>query len=407
MNVLKNAAESITLDEMLSLPDDEKAGLGLEHTPREISQQPQTWIGTFEILKSKRSEIGQFLAESGVAGPGDGQLSVVLIGAGTSDYVGRAVEALLRAEWRCSVRAVPSTDLMTEMDDLVAAAPVGTRHLWISFSRSGDSFEGVKVLGYALGKHPQIRHLIVTCNASGKMAAKIAPGRENVFCIELDDKVNDRGLAMTSSFTNMVVAGQCLAHITDLDRYEPIVRTLSDAAANFLSHAASMGQAMAHRDHIRICFLGSGPLKAAGDESALKVLEFTAGNYSTMSESFLGLRHGPLSWLDQDSLVVGFLSNSPEKRRVEIGLLDELNPRDIVADIVAVSPQASITVGSAGSILPLGLPEWFDDNYRPPIDVLFAQCLGLFASVRRELKPDDPSADGRIRRVVSDIKFSV
>jgi len=211
---------------------------------------------------------------------------------------------------------------------------------------------------------------------------------------------------MTSSFTNMVIAGQCLAHIFDLNRYQPIVEPLAAAALKKLPETAALASKIAEKEHSRICFLGTGPLKAVGDESALKVMELTAGHYSVMSESFLGLRHGPLSWLNQDSLVVGFLSNDPEKLRIELGLLQELKQKNIVEDIVVSGPRNSNTIVSADYRLEIDIPEGFQDNYRPPLDVLFAQCLGLFASLRHGLKPDTPSADGKIQRVVSRINYA-
>ena len=38
---------------------------------------------------------------------------------------------------------------------------------------------------------------------------------DRAVALVLDDAVNDRGLAMTSSFTNMVLAGQCVGHLED------------------------------------------------------------------------------------------------------------------------------------------------------------------------------------------------
>jgi tagatose-6-phosphate ketose/aldose isomerase len=47
------------------------------------------------------------------------------------------------------------------------------------------------------------------------------------------------------------------------------------------------------------------------------------------------------------------------------------------------------------------------DAYRPPVDALFGQLLGLFASLRQGLKPDTPSPNGAIRRVVSEVNIYV
>jgi tagatose-6-phosphate ketose/aldose isomerase len=46
-----------------------------------------------------------------------------------------------------------------------------------------------------------------------------------------------------------------------------------------------------------------------------------------------------------------------------------------------------------------------DDAYRPAVDVLFGQMLGLFSSIELGLKPDSPSPSGVISRVVQ--KFNI
>ncbi len=395
---------SLSLKQILQLPDFEKESLGLLNTPREICQQPSTWQETFRIIADNREALSAFLRNCGIDGTNNHEVSVALVGAGTSDYVGRSLTTLLRKQWKCHVETAASTDLLTEIGDFVASKPAGTRHVWISFSRSGDSFEGVKVIEKALERYPDIHHLIVTCNRLSRMATSVPEGRPNVYCLRLDAKVNDLGLAMTSAFTNMVIAGQCLAHINDLDRYKPIVEDLARAASATLTDAANAAMTIASEPLTRICFLGSGALRAAGDESALKVMELTAGHYSVMSESFLGLRHGPLSWLNGESLVVGFLSNDPGKAKIELGLLEELKKKNAAKSVFAILPRHDPAVSRiADHDLSLNIPTWLHDNYRIPIDVLFGQFLGLFASIHRGLKPDTPSSDGKIQRVVSNI----
>ena len=54
---------------------------------------------------------------------------------------------VLRRLWKCEVIAVPSTSLLTHAEEWLFP---GQRYLWISFSRSGDSPEGVSVLEKAL-----------------------------------------------------------------------------------------------------------------------------------------------------------------------------------------------------------------------------------------------------------------
>lgn len=401
LNHGQNQAQNLSFAEMLELSFTEKEKYGLLFTPQEIFQQPATWLETFQIVKSNRKNIQEFLHDNGCNLDSPERLNITLIGAGTSDYIGRTLIGILKKHWKCQVEAVPSTDLLTEMDDLVADAPAHAKHLWISFSRSGDSFEGINVIEKALSKYPQIIHLIITCNKDGKMA-ELAEQYSNVFCLTLDKKVNDLGLAMTSSFTNMIVAGHCLAHLDNLDEYQKIVHTLSEIAAQRLPEIAETAQNAAKMDFTRICFLGSGTLKSVGAESGLKVMELTGGHFSVMSESFLGLRHGPLSWLNSQSLVVAFVSNDSEKSHLELGLIEELKRKNATKALLMILPHDDIDVRTDFSIN-LDIPEFLTDNYRPPLDILFAQCLGVFASLRCGLKPDSPSVDGKIQRVVSQI----
>jgi len=345
--------------------------------------------------------VRDFLAGAGLSAGESVRPSVYLVGAGTSDYIGRALASLLRREWRCEVQAVPSTDLLTDMGDYVIP---GRPYLWVSFSRSGDSSEGVAVVEAALERHPTVRHLIVTCNGAGRMAREFG-GRGNVLLLVLDDAVNDRGLAMTSSFSNMVVAGQCLAHLRDLAPYGRVVEELAARAEGFLGAAADAAAGLAAERFKKFCFLGTGALRAVAVESALKVVELTAGRVYTWSESFLGVRHGPLSAVDPRTLVVGFLAGDDRRRAYELDLLGEVKGKGLAGRIVAVWPGAGPPSGGFDASLPLGLAGGFDDLYRPPLDVIFGQLLGLFSSLGEGLEPDAPSPKGAISRVVAGVQI--
>src|ERR1700756_2806030 len=135
---------------LLDLPEQEKAERGLEHTPREIWQQPRTWSKTYEICRERHADLNQLLRGAGIGRGATASPTVYLVGAGTSDYTGRALAPLLRRRWGCDVWPVPSTTLLTDFDDFHRA---GRAYLWISFSRAGDSPEGVALLQRALDRH--------------------------------------------------------------------------------------------------------------------------------------------------------------------------------------------------------------------------------------------------------------
>jgi tagatose-6-phosphate ketose/aldose isomerase len=384
---------------LLELSTAERESLGLVHTLREILQQPQTWRRTHRKIVQASHVIEEFLTNSGLGADRPMRLNVLLVGAGTSDYIGKSVCAVLQKQWNCNVQAVPSTDLLTNMEDHVRA---DSDYLWISFSRSGDSSEGVAVLEQALARYPRIRHFIVTCNRNGKMARW--GERPNAFSLVLDDEINDRGLAMTSSFSNMVIVAQALAHYRTLATYGSIVDNLALSGSTVLPGAMNLCERIVAQQFSRVCFLGTGPLKGAAIESGLKVVELTGGRVVGLTESFLGLRHGLLSAIDRDTLVVGFLSADHRRRAFELDLLHEISDKKLSEKcLVVTSSTVENDLDSFENRLSLGLREEISDLYLPPLFVIVGQLLGLFASLREGLRPDEPSPHGAISRVVSHV----
>lgn len=391
------------LQVLLDLPEPEKAERGLEFTPREIWQQPDTWSSTYKRSRERRGDLTEALRKAGIGRGSTSSPTVYLLGAGTSDYAGRGLAPLLRRHWNCEVGVVPSTTMLTEFDEYHRA---GREYLWISFSRSGDSPEGVALLERALERRREIQHLVITCNRQGAMAQLCARNADRALALVLDDAVNDRGLAMTSSFSNMVLAGQCLANLDELDTFGDVVAQMSDAGRKFLPAAADVASAITMLGCTRGCFVGAGALRAVADESALKVVELSAGKVTTMSETPLGLRHGPMSAVDGRTLFVAYLSSEARRRSYELDLLREIDRKRLGRVRVVVSAHGTEDVSSlADYSLALSSASNLSDDYRPVLDVMLGQLIGLFASMHCGLKPDQPSPNGAISRVVQPIKL--
>ncbi len=389
------------LSELLALAEKEKEKRGLVHTPQEIAQQPETWSTTSNICFDRSAEITQFLESSSLHGKKQALPRVILVGAGTSDYVGESVQGLLAKQWGCDASAIPSTDLLTSIEDFIRA---DQPYLWISFSRSGDSPEAVAVVQSALARFPRMRHILITCNRHSRLAREFGT-HPSVLLLVLSERVNDRGLAMTSSFSNMVVAGQCLAHLYSPELYRDILRRIREAAANFIGPCADLAARLTGQNFSTVCFLGTGPLKAVARESALKALELTAGRVHSFWESYLGLRHGPLSAVDDKTLVVGFISADERVRSYELDLLAELKEKHLPARIVTVCPFLTERIRMVSDeVISLDL-ERVPDDYRPIIDVIFGQLFGVFASLHHHGTPDHPSPNGAISRVVRPIQI--
>ncbi len=385
------------LSDLLQLSQKEKHERGIEHTPQEIAQQPETWAATFSLFQQRRKEVIELLQSSGIFKPPNERPIVFLVGAGTSDYIGRSLVLLLRQQWDCEVAAVPSTDLVTHFHEIVLPHK---SYLWISFSRSGDSPESVAAIDKAREARPDIHHLIVTCNPDGQMVSG-ASKDSRAMGICLADRVNDRGLAMTSSFSNMVILGQCLAHSADLGDYRGTLASMIRAGTAMLRDASDLAFRLSRGPFTSACFVGSGSLRAVASECGLKLLELTAGRIPTLSESALGLRHGPMSALNRETLFTCFLSRDARVRNYETDLLDEIGTKGLVNTRVAIGPNGT---GAQAEHL-LTVDSDVPDLYRPACDAIFGQLLGLFFSLRCDLKPDRPSLNGAISRVVQGVKI--
>jgi len=375
------------LNRLLALSQTEKKESGLVYTPAEIAQQPATWCDTHRRFREFRSTLQGFLRSAYSE-----KWTIYLVGAGTSNYIGHAVANLLRRHWRCEVIVVASTDLLTNREDLVIP---GRKYLWISFSRSGDSPEGVAVLEQGLAQNPDVKHLVVSCNKKGRMV-ELAQQNSECLAMLLDDAVNDRSLAMTSSFTNMVLLGQELAHLWANEPLDRHLERMILAAEYVLYEGSALAHELMQQGHKRACFVGCGALAATARESALKLLELTSGNIQTMNETTLGLRHGPMSSLNSETLFTGFISIDSNRRRYDMDLINEIRTKQVVRTIVTVGQSDAASDYSLYS----KAFDKLEDDYRPAVDVIFGQMLGLFASIELGLKPDSPSPNGVISRVV-------
>lgn len=378
------------LQRLLRLSPEEKARLGVEATPGEIAQQPAMWRDTAQRLAGVAGPIRELLA---------GGEEVILSGAGTSDFVGRCVQGPV--SWALGRRclAISTTDIVTHPE---YAFPSDRPAVMVSFARSGNSPESLAALEIALAERPAARHLVITCSAGGELARQAAGLGERAVVLALHPRTNDRGLAMTSSFTSMVVAGLGLAYLDRMEEYVGLVDRMASAGETMLQVMPAAAERLIQRDPERACFLGSGPAYGAAVESHLKLQELTDGQVICLCDTFLGIRHGPRAAIRSNTLVVCFVASDPQVRRYELDLIranrqqgvgmahlivagrDE-GLRELADDIVAFDPEGR-----------LGLP----DDMTAPVYTIAGQLLGLFASLARGLKPDAPSAGGVIHRVV-------
>lgn len=342
-------------------------------TLSEILQQPELWLTTpANVRRALRADELDKLLESA---------HVLITGAGTSAYISSAIAAT----WPLA-KAVPSTDLLVDAERYLEGIDVV-----ISVGRSGNSPESIAVVELVQRLRPDIRQISITCNEDGYLAKS-----RFVTPVLLDPRTNDKSLVMTSSFSNLVLAGYLLL-------LSPGVETSIDAIGKRLNalfpELENTLATIALQAVERLVFLSSSPMSSWSREAALKTLEMTAGRYSVMAETFLGLRHGPMSFVRPNTLVLCLLANEPIRRKYEMDLVRELNAKGI-----------GICVGIGATaeeqqefryVIPAVAP-YLSDALRTPFEIVIGQLLGLFLSRREGLDPDNPSAGGVITRVVQE-----
>jgi tagatose-6-phosphate ketose/aldose isomerase len=357
---------------------------GAAHTVAEILGQPDLWGATLARLEEEQTTLLPFL-RSALERP---DRRVILTGAGSSAFVG----ALLQGPWSRRtgrrVEAIPTTDIATHPRECLGRdAPV----LLVSFARSGDSPESVAAIERADALASDVRHLIVTCDPRGRLANQGTSSPRAV--LVLPPQANDRGLAMTGSFTAMALAGLLLVDLDDRAAARARVRALSDAGRRLLAGGEVLHRVAAVDFH-RAVFLGSGPLEGAARESRLKLQELTAGAVAACHDSFLGFRHGPKALVDPRTLLVFLCSGSDAVIPYEEDLVAEIHRGERGAFRLAVGGRARAPFVDAALDLPL------PDEERAIAAVLVAQVLGVYRSLALGLRPDEPSPSGAISRVV-------
>ncbi|HEY7009470.1 MAG TPA: SIS domain-containing protein [Jatrophihabitantaceae bacterium] len=371
---------------------------GAGHTIREIRQQPFMWQRATRLVAERRAEIDAFLADfAGFANSADlpGR-RIVLTGAGSSAFAGEVLAPTLARRLHRRVDAVATTDIVSNPRE-VFAEDVPT--LLVSLARSGDSPESTATTQLADQSLRAVRHLVVTCNANGRLAQDHAKAPSSLV-LAMPDETNDRGFAMTSSFTTMLLATWLALDPTASDAID--VGLLARAADDVLAGRIDDVADLAGRNYQRVVYLGSGPLAALARESALKMLELTAGRVVSYFDTSLGFRHGPKSVLGPGSLAAVYLSNDRYTRRYDEDIVDELCDAVGVENVLVLTAQPEQLHGDQ---VWWRLPELAaqpDAALALPF-LLVGQLLALHMSLALGITPDNPFPAGEVNRVVEGV----
>ncbi len=350
----------------------------------EIGQQPGAWREVAG-LRGEDQRAARFLEP--ILERKD--VRIILTGAGSSAFAGEIAAPALRRHLGRRVEAIATTDIVANpLDHLERDTPT----LMVSFGRSGNSPESVATTVLADEFVTDVWHVVYTCDPQGQLG-RAHSDRPNSLVIYMPERTNDTGFAMTSSLTSMLLSCLLMLGPADGENSEALAR-----AAEHVEGLQADIKTLAQTKKQRFVYLGSGALEGLARESALKLLELTAGEVVTYFDSPLGFRHGPKSVLDADTLVLVYVSTDPYTRRYDLDIIAEIRAQ-LGQDAVTVISTEPIPTDLGPAVVLPGLAG-LDDSVVACAYLVFAQYLALFTSLEYGKTPDNPFPSGEVSRVV-------
>lgn len=368
------------------------------NTAKEIIQQPDTWRESVKnLIKNKieiKSFIDSFLSKK--------EFRIILTGAGTSAFAGEVCEPYLTSLLNKRVEAIATTDLVASPRSyFIKDIPT----LLVSFARSGNSPESVHAVNLANQLVDDLYQIVITCNENGKLAKNTVNDEKSLLLL-MPPQTNDLGFAMTSSFTTMVLNAMAVFNINSIEKFSSDVDKLSNSVNDFIENNIEKVTSLANEDFERIVYLGSSTSKGIARESALKVLELTAGKVNASYDTPLGFRHGPKSVVDDETVSVIYISNDEYTRKYDLDLAKEMLAHKKNDKVVIVGDNIEEDIlNKADYVFNVENINYTVENevLLPLQQIIFGQMLSFLKSVNLGITPDNPCPTGEVNRVVQGV----
>ena len=368
------------------------------NTAKEIIQQPDTWRESVKnLIKNKieiKSFIDSFLSKK--------EFRIILTGAGTSAFAGEVCEPYLTSLLNKRVEAIATTDLVASPKSyFIKDIPT----LLVSFARSGNSPESVHAVNLASQLVDDLYQIVITCNENGKLAKNTVNDEKSLLLL-MPPQTNDLGFAMTSSFTTMVLNAMAVFNINNIENFSSDVDKLSNSVNDFIENNIEKVTSLSNEDFERIVYLGSSTSKGIARESALKVLELTAGKVNASYDTPLGFRHGPKSVVDDNTVSVIYISNDEYTRKYDLDLAKEMLTHKKNDKVVIVGDNIEEDIlNKADYVFNVENINYTVENevLLPLQQIIFGQMLSFLKSVNLGITPDNPCPTGEVNRVVQGV----
>jgi glucosamine--fructose-6-phosphate aminotransferase (isomerizing) len=322
------------------------------HTYKEIKSQTQAWAQALDLVNAlllpKAADYDQ----------------VIFTGCGSTYYLSLSAAAMYQELTGRSARAIPGGELLLNSQTVLT----DQKTLLVAISRSGTTTETVKAVETFKGDN---RGDVVVISNYNEVLSRFA----NVNLVI--DKGQEESVAQTRSFASMFVAVSafCAKMAGREDLLNPMKRLPeigNRLMEKYESHAKEIGENLSFD---RFYFLGSGIRYGLACEVNLKMKEMTL----THSEPFhfLEFRHGPMSMVNENAVVVGMLSEINHIHEAKV-----LSEMEMLGGTVASFGERDADVCFESNI-----PE----SVRGVLYLPVLQLIAFYRSVKKGLNPDRPA----------------
>ena len=336
------------------------------YTWQEISSQPKTWRLTANRFNKIKTSLADYLASVKFN-------QILVIGCGSTYYLSQTVAKLISEYSGIPANSSPSSDLYFFPH---MTAPSGT--LLVALSRSGTTTETI----WALERFREEiggPSIVVTCYPD-KGIANLAD-----FVLAAPD-AQERSIAQTRSFSSMLLLSYGLvSQLADDPEIWEQTEKLPDRMEDIVKDMGVIPQKIGEQlDIDHYVFLGSGPFYGLANEAMLKTKEISL----TYSEGYhsLEVRHGPMSMVNDRTLVVGLLSDTGQNEQVNV--LEDM--KELGAKTLIIAENSSRFSGFIPDYqieLNSGLEEWV----RGPLYLPILQRIVYHRAITKGLDPDKPT----------------
>lgn len=324
-------------------------------TEHEIATQVEAWQDAQQVLMNQHQALASFWAQ--------GQYrQVIFTGCGSTHYLAMAAASLLQTRAGVLARAVPASELLLHPESLYVA---DTPTLLVTVSRSAATTETVQAA--RLFKQRYGPHILTLSCYDDK------PLNQETALTLAATAGQEESIAQTRSFSSMLVLAEGLASVISGQSIQA-ERFAADTAAT-IDEARRFAEGYSDPERYNQYFyLGSGALYGLAAEGMLKMKEMSL----THAEAYhpMEFRHGPMSMVDQNTVIVGLIGGQGEEAEREV--LDEM--RQLGATTIAVGPFATADY-----------PLTRDDSRASLVRYLpLMQWMAFSRAMHKNLDPDHP-----------------